>query len=205
VKFGDERVSFVGSDRQSKLKSTFRSPFSISAGVTYTHPKNVIGVTAAYFSGIDPYKILNANPASFLRPESVFSEFTSDNILIVWGGANRVINVAIGYERILSEKLSLFLSARNDQTYFKPVADPGIQTTLTNWDILHTSVGAIISKERSSLTVGLLPSFGSNNRFLQSAEINTENDFFGNGTRSTEASYFAMGVLLGYTYKFRKF
>ena len=205
VKFGDERVSIVGSDRQSKLKSRFRSPFSIALGATYTDPKNIIGISAAYFFSVDPYKILNAGPASFLRPESVFSEFTSDEFLIVWGGANQVINVAVGYERIISEKLSLYLSARNDQSYYKTNNLSGIQTTFTNWDIIHTSVGAIISKERSSLTVGLLPSFGSNKRFLQNGEISDEDEIFGGSRRYTEATYFSIGALLGYTYRFRKF
>ena len=102
--------------------------------------------------------------------------------------------------------LSLNLSARTDNSYFKK-EEKGTSTTMTDWDILHFTGGINIDKERSSLTLGLLGSFGRNNEYSQDGNLEDPDEtlLLGGALEVTEASYSAIGILLGYTYRFKKF
>ncbi len=202
---GSPRFDLLASDRQEKLKTTYKSPFSVSAGVNYSGNKSKFGISMAYYSGIDPYDIMKAKPATFIRPEGEFGELTSDQFLAIYTGANSVFNMAAGYEYLLNDGLSFALSVRNNMTYYKQIDQPGYNTNLTNWDIWHVMAGANIMKERSTLTVGITPSFGNNDRFVQTGGLGSEDDLLSGATSITRANYFAIGFLLGYTYHFRKF
>ncbi len=202
---GSPRLDVLASDRQDKLKTKFKSPLSISLGANYNTEKSKFGVSMAYFMQLDDYAVMQAEPASFLRPADSFNEITSDQFLNVYAGAEGVFNIAIGYEMLLNENLSLVASFRNNMTYYREVDKPGIKPEVANWDIWHFVAGANIMKERSTLTVGLMPSIGNNKRFEQSGNLESEDGLLGQATTVTRANYFAIGFLLGYTYHFKKF
>ncbi len=176
----------------------------MAMGTNFLMKKGRIGMSMEYFTGIDEYETLSAEPAAFIRPTDIFGAFSSDNFLNVKTATASVFNIALGYEHILSEKVYLTASVSSNMSYYKKIESSGIQTTFSNWDIWHTAFGAIINKERSSLTLGILPSFGNNNRFEQTGDISEESDLFGGATKITKANYFSIGILLGFTYNFKK-
>ncbi len=204
--FTDDRRDFLASDRQEKLKSRFKSPASFAVGVNKKFEGSILSFSAQYFTAMDPYNVMEAESSAFVRPSDLYSEFTSDEFLIVQSGAKSVFNIAVGYEKKLTDILSLSLSARTDNSYFIK-EEQGTSTTMTDWDILHFTGGVNIDKERSSLTLGLLGSFGRNNEYSQEGNLEDPDEslLLGGALEVTEARYSAIGLLLGYTYRFKKF
>ncbi|MDO6761301.1 hypothetical protein Q4566_13905 [Tamlana sp. 2_MG-2023] len=205
----DNRISAVATDRQSELKTTFKSPLSISAGVNYLGSKSHIGISCQYYGSTDQYDIMDIASNTFVRPANVAPQLGADDFMRVRAAAKSVFNVAIGYEYLLKDSLSLFLSARNDMSYFdKSLNDNrGIKTTISSWDIYHISAGVTIKKNQSNLSLGLLYSTGSTDNYEQKGTLNnpSENDLIKGTTTITEASYGSLGLLLGYTLYFKKF
>ncbi|WP_224485139.1 hypothetical protein [Robertkochia aurantiaca] len=207
---GDDRVSGVATDRQAKLKTTFKSPFSASFGANYAPGASTYAVTVQYFSGIDIYNIMNPAPGSFVRPVSIAPALGSNQFLQVGAGARSVFNVALGYEYAIDEDFTYYFSGRNDMSYFDEDLNDrsGIQVTTSSWDLYHFASGFTFDKANSSLSLGLLFSTGKNDRYEQSGSINPslqEGDLLRGAVTITEASYTSLGVLFGFTYYFRKF
>lgn len=212
VKFnGVDRQSGVATDRQAELKTKFKSPLQIGVGVNYDQGKSFLGLSVNYYSGLDSYEIMDVVARTFVRPADLAPELSSDQFLSVRGGARSVVNVALGYEYRLKDHLSLLASVRNDMSYYdkdKTGADNGgIKTTVSSWDLLHFTAGAIFKRENSSLSLGLLYSTGTKDDYEQKGNLNnpTEGSLLKGATTITEAKYSSIGLLLGYTYFFKKF
>lgn len=201
-----DRVSGVATDRQSKLKTRFRSPWSAAIGLNYRGERSGIGVAAEYFGGVDVYTIMQPAANTFVRPESLAPELGSDLFLNTPAGASPVFNVAAGYEYFLNERWTLYLSARNNMSSFNPDVNdaPGIRTTLSSWDIYHLTSGATINNERTSISFGLLLSSGRDDEYEQQGNLAQvrESDLVKGTVTITEAKYFTAGFLFGFTYFF---
>lgn len=204
----DNRISGVATARQAELKSTFKSPFSVAVGTNYEKGKSYFGVSLQYFAGIDTYDILSPIPTAFVRPTELAPQLQSDQFLQIKSGANSVFNVALGYEYDLSESISLLFGARNDMSYFDEASNqgPGINSSISTWDIYHFSGGVTINRQNSSLSLGLLYSTGKDNRYEQQGSFNPDElDLIQGSTTITNANYNNIGILLGYTFYFKKF
>ncbi|GAO42619.1 hypothetical protein [Flavihumibacter petaseus] len=206
---GDTRIDFLANDRQEKLKTTFKSPFSVSGGAAYSFGRSQINGTVAWYGKVAMYDIIRAKAAAFARPPDAYPELTSDEFLRVRTAARPVFNFAFGYEYILNPKVTLDISYRNDQTYFDTDLNDmrGIKPDLSSWDIHHFTVGGTIRKNRSELSVGLAISNGKDGNREQSGNLSkpSESNLLQGETTITEAKYSSFGFLLGYTYSFRKF
>ena len=199
-------VSGVATDRQAKLKSRFKSPFSLALGTNFQAGRSQIGVAVQYFAGLDVYDIMEPVPGSFVRPVELAPELQSDEFLKFRSGAESVVNVAIGYEYQLKDNLSLLGSIRSDRSYFDQEVNEGvgIKSTISSWDIYHFTAGINFDKENSSLSLGLLFSTGFKDDYQQNGSFDPENPDFYIGSRTiTEARYGSFGILLGYTHYLR--
>ena len=200
---GEEPTSGIGTDRQSELKTTFKSPFSVALGTNYQAGRSHIGIVVQYFAGIDVYNIMDPVPGAFVRPISLEPEILSDEFLTFRSGAKSVVNAAIGYEYKLKENLSLLGGIRSDMSYFDNEVNEGagIKSTISSWDIYHFTAGMMLDKRNSSLSLGLLFSTGLKDDYVQNGGFDPENPNFYLGTRTiTEAKFSSFGILLGYTY-----
>jgi hypothetical protein len=106
-------------EEKDKVDVSFRTPFSLSAGLTYLLPrrKMIFYLSMEYFSGIDPYRIVEADESPLMNSGSdskLFSEW-----LTFVSGAKPIFNVAVGYSWTLSEKLLLKTGFRTDFNYQK--------------------------------------------------------------------------------------
>lgn len=203
------RIDFVANDRQVKLKTKYKSPLSVGAGIAYLAGRSHIEVAAQYFGNIDMYSIINAKSAAFARPADAYPNITSDQYLRVLAANKPVFNVGLAYEYSLKPTLTLYLSARNNQTFFDKDLNKqsGIKPDISSWDIYHAVIGATVLHGRSSISAGITTAFGKDNNREQPGSIDndTESNLFGGTTTITKASYSSFGILLGYTYYFRKF
>jgi len=120
-----------------------------------------------------------------------------------------VTNIAIGYEGFVSQSFKLLGSFRTDFSYFdsSPIRGEQIVTEITQWDIFHVSAGTVWEKERSSLTLGLVYSFGSTNNYIQENSFTNSNPNppLEGALTITRAGYSNFGILIGYSFRFKKF
>lgn len=209
IKFNGIRRSAYASDRQEKLKSTYKSPFEIGIGFHKEFNQSSISLNLTHFGGYDPYLIIKAEPGTFIRPTSIGSDLGSDKFLNLETGMKSVTNFAIGYQKILNSNVSLMGSFRSDFSYFnsESLEQGQLTTEFSQWDIYHISIGTIINQERSSLTVGLVYSFGSTDEYFQENSFNDveQNNPLSGSLKIIEAKYMNIGVLIGYSFRFKKF
>ena len=206
---GTDRTDGVASDRQDKLKTKYKSPFTVATGVNFIMGRSTLGLVVQYYTGIGIYDVMQATPSAFVRPAEMYENLGSDKFLRVKSAALPVFNVALGYEYKLNEKIALLGSIRNDMSYYDHdlYEARGIKTTISNWDIYHFVAGTTINHERSSIDVGLLVSAGKNDAYQQEGYLGnlTENDLLQGSITVTKANYFSVGLLIGYTFNFKKF
>jgi len=209
IKLNGDRIDFLGNDRQEKLKSTYKSPFSVSAGCNWSVRRSSFGVALQYFGKVNVYDVMRAKPSAFIRPASLNADISSDEYLRLNAGAKSVINAAIGYEYRLSNMVSLIASTRTDNSYFdEKVQDAvGINSQLTTWNIYHFTGGIIITKGKTQLSIGLLYSTGVDRDKKQEGNLDhpSEDNFLLGSSTIVKATYSSIGLLLGFSFSFRRF
>ena len=108
----------VDYEEKDKVDVSFKTPFSVSAGLTYLLPrrKMIFYLSMEYFSAIDPYRIVEAEESPLMVGGEVklFPDW-----LTFASGAKPIFNVAVGYSWTLSEKLLLKTGFRTDFNYQK--------------------------------------------------------------------------------------
>ncbi|MBN3583085.1 hypothetical protein JYB64_11865 [Algoriphagus aestuarii] len=205
----DTRVSAFASDRQEKLKAKYKSPLEIGAGFHKRFNQSQLSLNVTYFGSISAYHVIDAEPGTFIRPGGDELGVGSEQFLNVETAMKSVTNVALGYENRVKEGLTLMGSFRTDFSYYNPdlIYSNQLVTEFTQWDIYHISFGGIIDKQRSSLTLGLVYSFGNTNEFYQDNSFNESNVSTPlDGTLViTKANYSNFGLLIGYSFNFKKF
>jgi long-subunit fatty acid transport protein len=204
---GAGRSNVVANGRQTKLKSYFKSPYSVAMGVHFQQGKTGISFSTQYFGKQEIYNIIKADKAPFVRPASVNNLINSAEMLSVKTAARPVLNLALGVEQQLSEHLSLNASIRNNQSYYDAqlLNQDGIKPDISTWDIYHLTGGVTMLKERSSMSLGLTFGFGQDkNRSEQFLPQPSESAFFRNPVTVTQATYKSLGILVGYNYFFKK-
>lgn len=205
-KLEDQRIDLLASDRQEDLKSTYKSPLSISGGVKYQNDKSTFALAAQYFSSINEYDVLRAKPGAFLRPEDLFGT-SSDFFLNVQAAAVPVFNMAVGYEYRINDNLTFNTGFRNDMSYYdQDISDSiGINPVITSWDLYHFDVGGLINKNHHGISCGLLFSWGTTDTYHQHGLVGgdfEESDFLQGEATIVKANYSSIGLMLGYTYNF---
>jgi hypothetical protein len=206
--FGNGRIDITGSDAQAKLKAKYKYPLTMAVGGVRNLTKGRLGITAQYFTGIDPYSIVTPQSGQFLRPSSVFPNETTDKYLQVKTAARPVLNAAIAFERDLSEKLVLTVSFRTDFSAYNDVMknENGIKPYITTWDIFHLAGGCTWHTGRHDLSLGLNLAAGTDNDYQQSVNLDdpTESNFLLGKLEVANARYFSAALILGYTYLFKR-
>ncbi len=208
IKYNGNRIDVLANDRQVKLPTQFHAPFNIAAGANFKFRKSTLGITGQYYGAEDIYDILEAQSAAFVRPPGLAAALGSDAFLRVRGGARQVINAAIGYEYLLNDTWTLYGSARSDMSYYDDELDNvrGIRPDISSWDIYHLVLGGVWKRGRSSVSMGIQISSGKDDRKTQDGNLSnpSESNFLQGSPIITKAGYSAVGVLLGYSYSFRK-
>jgi hypothetical protein len=136
--------SYLASDLQEGLSASYRSPFSISAGVSYGYKKSTIHISAEYFAAIGLYDVLK--PAGFVSQASGDSLSTR-----VTGGAKSVFNIGIGADYRFGDRFSLYAGITTD----KSAGTGEVTTALATWDLYHMNIGGAFRALDIDWTLGL--------------------------------------------------
>ena len=202
-----QRSSLVINNRQTKIKSRFKSPYSVASGLEFRHRRTSYLVSAQYFGRQQVYTVLQGNQTPYVLPATAASLIGEEGLLQVKTAARPVLNVAVGIERALSEQTSLNLSFRNNNSYYDPqlLQESGIRPDISTWNMYHVVGGVTIRRPRSSVSLGLAFGFGNDKaRKEQYLPLLSETDFFKNPITLTQASYTSLGFLMGYNYFLKK-
>ena len=209
ILYKGSRTNLLANDRQEKLKSNYKSPFAASAGVNWTKRRSSFGVAIQYFGNVSEYDVLKAEPSAFVRPADLSISLGSEQFLRLKEAAKSVINFALGYEYTLKSGVILSGSFRRNQSYFEKGLNKsvGIKSDITSWDIYHIAIGSTFTKGRYKMSVGFLYSKGTDKSREQigNFEKPSEDNFLQGRTIITKASYNSIGLLLGYTFAFKKY
>ena len=105
----------------SDMDVSFKTPFSIAAGFTYqlADGKRTFFTSAEYFSGLDPYRMVEAEESDDIASGSGFNDLIYTEWLTFVSGARPVFNVAVGYSWTLKKDLLLMAGFRTDFNYYK--------------------------------------------------------------------------------------
>jgi hypothetical protein len=95
---------------------SYKTPFSIAAGYTYYFPdgKRIFYSSIEYFTGIEPFKMVEANESEQINPFTDQLQFLFSDWLTFVSGATQVLNAAVGYSWTLKEDLELKAGFRTD-------------------------------------------------------------------------------------------
>ncbi len=206
ILYKGQRTDILANDRQQKIPSVYKTPWSVAAGINFDWKRSNLGFSAQYFAGLGVYDILRAQPATFFRPADAYPTIGSDDFLRVKTANKSIFNWSVGYEYILSSRVTLDASFRTNKSYYINTVNDlkGIRPDISNWDIYHLSIGGNVSARRISLSAGFLLGFGSNDQFQQRNNLDqpSENNLLQGDKAITKASYQSIGILLGFTVNF---
>ncbi len=142
--------SYLASNFQEDLSTTYKSPFSISVGTSYGYKTMTIHFSAEYFGKMDPYEIM---------PVEDFRAQTSGDTLspVVIGGIKEVLNFGLGLDYKFRDSFSLYGGFTTDRTGWME----DVNTMITSWDLYHITLGSAFRAIDIDWTIGLGYSWGS--------------------------------------------
>jgi len=120
---GEPLPDYVVVDYKEKNEVTVnaKSPLSIAVGITYrfTNESHILYTSIEYFSGIDPYRLVQANESASIIAGSVFELIDNNEWLTFVSGAKPLLNAAIGYRWHVKENVTMMTGFRTDFNYRK--------------------------------------------------------------------------------------
>ena len=120
--------------------------------------------TIEYFTGMDPYKIVQANENPYLAAGSIYEDLPFDEWLTFVQGGKPILNAAVGCRWSLKKNLMLMTGFRTDFNYLKNL-DYGTFSEAKkmkglDMDIYHISGGLILTILGQDFITGLQYSVG---------------------------------------------
>jgi len=170
---------YVIPDYQEKkdVEANFKSPLSIAAGCTYYFPDKLktLYTTVEFFSGIDPYRIVQAEENPYLSSGYVYDNLPFNEWLTFVHGANPVLNAALGYSWSIRENLILMAGYRTDfncrkDLDYEPYIDAKKIKNL-DLDLHHLTSGLVFTIKGQDLITGLQYTVGRNREQAQFANL----------------------------------
>lgn len=201
--YGQDSVKLISNLNGASLRD-YKTPLSIGFGMDFPFRKTHVSFAVEYFKGIDNYTIIDDadDPFDGLAPNA------PDNEVLVATGNRRVINVAVGCETQLREKLSIIWGFRTDFNQRQIDQDTkSLQFLSTTPNIYHVSLGSSLELWRSKFSFGLDYGFGrkkDDTQLVDFGNVNAENlfDFTGNG--SVISSFQSINFILAYDFGYKK-
>lgn len=137
---------------QDDLPVTYKSPWSVAGGASYTIGKTGIHGSLEWYDKVPPYNVLASEP--FL------SRSTGDTLrLEVTQALNSVVNFGIGVEHAFTPGFSLSASFRSDNSAIRESGRT--EVSAASWNIYFVTVGSNFTLGGGSLTLGVAYGFGN--------------------------------------------
>ena len=200
-------TDIVKTDEQRNLRSRYIHPLSIGFGVAYHYKKGLISLSGEYFFSVEQYEMIEADST-----DPTFPSYLSNGVekfLTVFNGADAVLNMAIGWEHQINNKMIVHLGMRSDFSYARNSNRViGLTIATAPYDIYHISSGLSFRRKASRISLGLNYSIALRKIGqiinLTNPTINGNQNLFLFGKTEPNASiiYHSVTLLIGYTYYF---
>jgi hypothetical protein len=195
-------------DRREGISTTFRSPWSFATGVDYDFGPVTLALAAEWFLPVGEYSVAAPNGDKAFFRGGVSSE-SSRGLLTVRDGRRGAFNVAIGLETEFGGDWAGFWSMRRDAAADYLGHEDDLHLGISTWDLFHFATGIAYTTRQDDLSVkhelmiGLQFSLGAG-RTTQPVNFDDpqEDLLLTSKTKRTDISYFAIGLIVGYTYYF---
>lgn len=199
-------ISIFADDRQVLKKTRYQNPFSVALGTEINlTPKSNLYITAEWFAPVKSYLLVQAKPNSFTRPSNSLFALNSADYLRVRESRKSTLNIALGFERIISSRISLLMGGRTN--FYSLEVDPTDEMNLNicKWNLFHASFGASYKRKKSTLFLGLLGAYGRQGNLQQMINITdptADSDYplQGELTNTMTAQYRSLSLMLGYIF-----
>ncbi|MDB4583464.1 hypothetical protein N9164_09950 [Draconibacterium sp.] len=148
------------------VRVNYKNPLSIAAGVTWQNPNKTktIYTTVEFFTGLDPYRMVEADEKYQLINDSPDLELLYDDWLTYIWGAKAIFNAAIGYRWIVKENMMILTGFRTDFNYRKNFDYSPLLENRTiegfQFDRYHLTGGLTAKVLGQDLMAGLQYTFG---------------------------------------------
>jgi hypothetical protein len=182
-------------DYQENLNAYFKSPLSISGGVSYRFGRNdrsAVHFTAEYFGRQSQFDVLEPEPfTSQTTGIEIARKFTHEG--------KAVLNWGIGGEFWASPNLAFYGAYITDYSYRPDDVDPVEEISISNWDIQHVSFGSAFTVRNLDFTLGMSYGWGLDRQgppvdFTDPGEDDTSSQ------RRNDFSYNSLKVLIGFAF-----
>ncbi len=207
----------INGQSDNAIKTTAKFPFSAAFGFIYevNGKDNRLYFTMEYFSGIKPYKIIDAPIKDDITSQLVYDNLENKDWLSYVDVAKPVLNIAFGYRWKLSERLMFLSGVRTDFNNINN-ADYGEYSDYnkinsTDFNIYHYNGGfQFYFLQKYLLVAGGELSFGYDTEQKQMAnfsdpvEYNPKDNSVLQGPleNNMDIFYFGFNIYLSATFKF---
>jgi hypothetical protein len=212
---GDPIPDYVKQESSDYVFSQVKDPFSISVGIR-SQPaggKDVYYISAEFFAGIKPYKMVDAaRNGSLLFDPVKGTEYTT-----IYYGNRPIMNVAFGYMFEMRNNFELVFGLKTDfNSFYIPLTfyedHPKANFfNRTASDLFHlTGGGNFIFKNRLKINAGLSFSYGrqrNNKQFINFTDIQwyvpgTNHALQGAREHNMTYTSVSIGLIVGFSYDF---
>jgi hypothetical protein len=204
VLFENVRQDVLANNRQQKLAIHYRSPFMVSAGLNWSRGRSTFGLAAQFHGRKREYLVFDPQVSDFALPTKMYEQLGGRQFLQLKDGARSVFNFSLAYEYSLFRNVNLIASFATNQTSYDTGLDSwkGLKTQITTWNLYHARMGVTVKQGHSQLSLGILYGFGYDPTRSVRGEFNTtdESRFLSPVPSKTKSSYYAVGLLLGYSF-----
>jgi len=199
-----DTTNLLANSRQRSLKVNYKTPVSVALGYACDYKGGQFYVVAEYFAKVGEYNIITPKKQSFIKGAESNEDFFTSEFLKFNDARKSITNFGVGASYLLKPDLMGYLSFHTDfnnisKALYNP-DDSGYRSNTGNYNIYHSQVGINVKKRKFNLRTGLLLSYGTTNKYLQTINFDNPNEtnFLSGDPGYTKASQFSVGLMLSY-------
>jgi hypothetical protein len=184
-----------------KLKTVRKSPVKLSVGYQRDWLKFTWSASLTYNSVVKEYVTIASDPQVFNQPP-----LTKPSVA-AYDEARQILNVSIGFTKVIRKGLSFLGGARTDLNYSRAdfLNSDRFVPKMSYWNLYHITGGVVWFSEKARLTLGGDYAFGLSKGDLQQVNLSdpVESELlFGKRTTDTRTVHNQIYVVLGFSYSF---
>jgi len=190
-----------------RAQSVYKSPWIIDFGVMKNFFNTDVYLRIGYFGKVPSYElVIPTEPSEISKNLNRISEGAG----IPYLAQKEVWNIAIGWNRMFTEKFGMMAGFRTDFNYIDVDAlnkVKGFTPELSYWNLYHLSGGTNVKILKHNITMGLTYTFGQTRNKEQFVNLNVpdvENrEIFSRTENNANAYIDDVFLTLGYIYNFK--
>jgi len=162
-------IDILASDRQEGLPVSYKSPFSIAAGIEYTYSEDTkIHFACEWFAPLSTYVVMQPESDNFIRNgSSNLESIDSEDLLKVYDAMQSVFNIGLAIEQKITDKITGYAAFRTDFSNADFGEINGLFLGFTDWNNYHFTAGASTVFNDTFIGVGFEYTHGENSSFPQ--------------------------------------